>query len=107
MQSSNELKKTIGMPQAVALYVSAVLGSGVLIVPGLAAELAGPASLLAWEVWYCSSFHSLCPWVCSPLVTRTQVAYPILLHLLLAQEQEQWSAGSSSCQYPSALQLLH
>lgn len=48
MQSSNELKKTIGMPQAVALYVSAVLGSGVLIVPGLAAELAGPASLLAW-----------------------------------------------------------
>ncbi|MCG7376621.1 amino acid permease [Paenibacillus sp. ACRSA] len=48
MQSSTELKKTIGMPQAVALYVSAVLGSGVLIVPGLAAELAGPASLLAW-----------------------------------------------------------
>lgn len=36
------------MPQAVALYISAVLGSGVLIVPGLAAELAGPASLLAW-----------------------------------------------------------
>ncbi|WP_145048443.1 amino acid permease [Paenibacillus xylanexedens] len=48
MQSPTELKKTIGMPQAVALYVSAVLGSGVLIVPGLAAELAGPASLLAW-----------------------------------------------------------
>ncbi|MGF9695826.1 amino acid permease [Paenibacillus sp. MABNR03] len=43
-----QLKKTIGMPQAVALYISAVLGSGVLIVPGLAAELAGPASLLAW-----------------------------------------------------------
>ncbi|WP_338543526.1 amino acid permease [Paenibacillus tundrae] len=48
MQSPTELKKTIGMPQAVALYVSAVLGSGVLIVPGLAADLAGPASLLAW-----------------------------------------------------------
>ncbi|MDR6723773.1 amino acid efflux transporter [Paenibacillus amylolyticus] len=48
MQSPTELKKTIGMPQAVALYVSAVLGSGVLIVPGLAAELAGSASLLAW-----------------------------------------------------------
>ncbi|QLG41081.1 MULTISPECIES: amino acid permease [unclassified Paenibacillus] len=46
--SSSQLKKTIGMPQAVALYISAVLGSGVLIVPGLAAELAGPASLLAW-----------------------------------------------------------
>lgn len=48
MNTSSQLKKTIGMPQAVALYVSAVLGSGVLIVPGLAAELAGPASLLAW-----------------------------------------------------------
>ncbi|WP_430020390.1 amino acid permease [Paenibacillus sp. MABNR03] len=46
--NSMQLKKTIGMPQAVALYISAVLGSGVLIVPGLAAELAGPASLLAW-----------------------------------------------------------
>ncbi|NUU76593.1 amino acid permease [Paenibacillus xylanilyticus] len=48
MSNSMQLKKTIGMPQAVALYISAVLGSGVLIVPGLAAELAGPASLLAW-----------------------------------------------------------
>jgi amino acid efflux transporter len=48
MNTSTQLKKTIGMPQAVALYISAVLGSGVLIVPGLAAELAGPASLLAW-----------------------------------------------------------
>ncbi|OKP90026.1 amino acid permease [Paenibacillus sp. P3E] len=42
------LQRNIGMPQAIALYIGAVLGSGVLIVPGLAAELAGPASLLAW-----------------------------------------------------------
>lgn len=42
------LKGTIGLPQAIALYIGAVLGSGVLIVPGLAAEIAGPASLLAW-----------------------------------------------------------
>ncbi|KAA9006576.1 amino acid permease [Paenibacillus spiritus] len=46
--SSPSLKSTIGLPQAVALYISSVLGSGVLIVPGLAAEMAGPASLLAW-----------------------------------------------------------
>lgn len=45
---SNTLQKNIGMPQAIALYIGAVLGSGVLIVPGLAAEMAGPASLLAW-----------------------------------------------------------
>jgi amino acid efflux transporter len=34
--------------QATALYVGAVLGPGVLIVPALAAETAGPASVLAW-----------------------------------------------------------
>jgi amino acid efflux transporter len=33
---------------ATALYVGAVLGPGLLIVPALAAEAAGPASLLAW-----------------------------------------------------------
>jgi amino acid efflux transporter len=33
---------------ATALYVGAVLGPGVLIVPALAAETAGPASVLAW-----------------------------------------------------------
>src|SRR3954471_19309007 len=31
-----------------ALYVGAVLGPGVLLLPALAAELAGPASILAW-----------------------------------------------------------
>lgn len=36
--ASNTLQKNIGMPQAIALYIGAVLGSGVLIVPGLAAN---------------------------------------------------------------------
>jgi amino acid efflux transporter len=48
MENTQRLHKTIGLPQAVALYVGAVLGSGVLLVPGLAAEIAGPASLLSW-----------------------------------------------------------
>lgn len=48
MKESNSLQNHIGMPQAIALYIGAVLGSGILIVPGLAAEMAGPASLLAW-----------------------------------------------------------
>ncbi|MGG6310440.1 APC family permease [Paenibacillus macerans] len=47
-ETTTSLQKGIGMPQAIALYIGAVLGSGVLIVPGLAAEMAGPASLLAW-----------------------------------------------------------
>lgn len=45
---SKSLNQSIGMPQAIALYISAVLGSGILLVPGLAAEVAGPASLVAW-----------------------------------------------------------
>jgi amino acid efflux transporter len=48
-QKQNEARKaTIGLPQAIALYIGAVLGSGVLLVPGIAAEMAGPASLMAW-----------------------------------------------------------
>lgn len=47
-EQEGKLARTIGLPQAVALYTGAVLGSGILIVPGLAAQEAGPASLLAW-----------------------------------------------------------
>lgn len=39
---------TIGLAQGVALYVCAILGAGVLVFPGQAASLAGPASLIAW-----------------------------------------------------------
>lgn len=48
MDNHCELKRIINLPGAIALYIGAVLGSGVLIVPGIAAEIAGPASLLAW-----------------------------------------------------------
>jgi amino acid efflux transporter len=43
-----ELKRSVGLMQGVALYAGSVLGTGVLILPGVAAETAGPASLLAW-----------------------------------------------------------
>src|SRR3954454_19282501 len=33
---------------ATALYVGAVLGPGVLLLPALATEVAGPASIVAW-----------------------------------------------------------
>ena len=39
---------TIGLVQATALYVGAVLGTGVLVLPAIAAQQAGPASLTAW-----------------------------------------------------------
>lgn len=38
----------LGRLQGVALYAGSVLGSGVLLIPAAAAELAGPASLLSW-----------------------------------------------------------
>jgi amino acid efflux transporter len=42
------LRESISLPQAIALYAGAVLGAGVLILPGVAADQAGPAALLAW-----------------------------------------------------------
>ncbi len=50
------LKKAIQLRHAVALYVSSVLGSGVLVLPGLAAQIAGPASLVAWIVLAVASY---------------------------------------------------
>jgi len=38
----------IGTARGVALYLGAMLGGGLLVTPALAAQLAGPASLLAW-----------------------------------------------------------
>ena len=43
-----ERRGTLGLVQATALYVGAVLGTGVLVLPAIAAETAGPASLIAW-----------------------------------------------------------
>jgi amino acid efflux transporter len=47
-KQARELRRTITLPQAVALYTGAVVGAGVLILPGVAASRAGPASLVAW-----------------------------------------------------------
>ncbi len=41
-------QRGLGAVQVTALYVGAVLGTGVLVLPAIAAETAGPASLVAW-----------------------------------------------------------
>ncbi|HWP34432.1 MAG TPA: amino acid permease [Thermodesulfobacteriota bacterium] len=41
-------RRAITLPHAIALYTGAVLGSGVLVLPTIAANAAGPASLVAW-----------------------------------------------------------
>ncbi|HUH99599.1 MAG TPA: amino acid permease, partial [Nitrososphaerales archaeon] len=50
------LKREITLRYAVAFYVSSVLGAGVLVIPGLAAQAAGPASLLAWGILSLASY---------------------------------------------------
>lgn len=54
--SNISLQKTITLRHAIALYVSSVLGSGVLVLPGLAAQIAGPASLIAWVILSIASY---------------------------------------------------
>lgn len=49
-QGQASLRRAIRLRHAVALYVSSVLGSGILLLPGLAAIVAGPGSLLAWAL---------------------------------------------------------
>jgi amino acid efflux transporter len=50
------LRKAIKLRHAVALYASSVLGSGILILPGLAAQVAGPGSVLAWVLLSVASY---------------------------------------------------
>ncbi|MDQ1740569.1 MAG: amino acid efflux transporter, partial [Pseudonocardiales bacterium] len=40
--------RRLGVGQGTAIYVGAILGAGLLALPALAAEVAGPASVLAW-----------------------------------------------------------
>jgi amino acid efflux transporter len=44
----NTLKKTIRLREGVFMYVGSVLGTGILVTPAIAANIAGPASLVAW-----------------------------------------------------------
>lgn len=46
----------ITLPQAIALYIAAILGSGILFVSSGAATVAGPASLLSWIIMILFSF---------------------------------------------------
>ncbi len=56
VQAAPGLRKAIRLKHAVALYASSVLGSGVLVLPGLTAKIAGPASLLAWALLSVASY---------------------------------------------------
>ncbi|QRG65861.1 amino acid permease [Brevibacillus choshinensis] len=48
--TKSAFRQTLSLPQIVALYIGAVVGSGILLIPGLTADIAGPASIVAWLV---------------------------------------------------------
>ena len=43
-----KLKATIPFPILLMLGINAIIGTGIFFVPGIAAKLAGPGSLIAW-----------------------------------------------------------
>lgn len=51
-----KLRRVITLRHAVAIYVSSVLGSGIFVVPGLAARIAGPASIVSWILLSLASY---------------------------------------------------
>lgn len=46
----------ISLRHGIAIYISSVLGGGILILPGLAADAAGPSSVVAWIILSVASF---------------------------------------------------
>src|SRR6266581_7117760 len=48
MSTSSAHALPLSVPRATALYIGALFGPGLLLLPGLAAEQAGPASIIAW-----------------------------------------------------------
>ena len=54
--SSGASARGIGARGLVVFYVTSIVGAGILIVPGIAARKAGPASLVAWTVLGLASF---------------------------------------------------
>ncbi len=53
---SPSLRRVITLRHAVAIYVSSVLGAGIFVVPGLAARIAGPASIVSWILLSLASY---------------------------------------------------
>ncbi|HLH85725.1 MAG TPA: amino acid permease [Thermoplasmataceae archaeon] len=49
-------KGGITLRHGIAIYVASVLGGGILVLPGLAADTAGPASIIAWVVLSVASY---------------------------------------------------
>ena len=51
-----DLHRVLTLRHAVAIYVSSLLGSGIFVIPGLAARIAGPASIISWILLSLASY---------------------------------------------------
>lgn len=68
---------TIGVVQGTALYIAAVLGTGLLVLPGIAAEAAGPASIVSVLIVLVLSIPLAARSVRSRPDTPTPAAWPV------------------------------
>jgi amino acid transporter len=50
MGTSGTYQRSLGLIELVSLGVGGTIGSGIFVVPGVAAQLSGPASLAAWVI---------------------------------------------------------
>src|SRR5438132_5527681 len=50
------LRRAVTLRQGVATYFCSLLGSGIFVIPGLAARIAGPASIVSWLLLSLASY---------------------------------------------------
>lgn len=50
------MNHSINLPEAIALYITAILGSGILFLSASTATVAGPASIISWMIMILFSF---------------------------------------------------
>ncbi|OPX62066.1 MULTISPECIES: APC family permease [unclassified Methanoregula] len=50
MEKSRSYRRSLGLIELVSLGVGGTVGSGIFVVPGIAAQMTGPFSLLAWVI---------------------------------------------------------
>jgi amino acid transporter len=88
-------KKSLGTFELVSLGVGGTIGSGIFVVPGIAAGIAGPSSLLAWLIVAVSASAVMFSLALASSRYPSTGAFCSILH-----------EYSKECQYPCTLYLI-